>query len=91
MKLISWFIYLHAVANNTWISDFFDEIKDDVSFLSNQIKAFHFQVFIRNNITGMVKQINNITSCPEYKTQYGKCDPVNLVLKSAKRRWSGNT
>ena len=55
------------MANDTWISNFFDEIEDNISFLSNQIKAFHFQMFIRNNITGMVKQINNITSCPKYE------------------------
>lgn len=55
------------MANDTWISNFFDEIKDNISFLSNQIKAFHFQMFIGDNITGMVEQINYITSCPKYK------------------------
>ena len=79
MKLIAWFIYLHTVANNTWISDFFDEIKDDVSFLSNQIKAFHFQMFIRNNITGMVKQINHISSSPKHKTQCEICVMIHRI------------
>ena len=57
------------MANDTWISNFFDEIKDNISFLSNQIKAFHFQMFIGDNITGMVEQINDITSCPKYNAE----------------------
>ena len=73
--MFSWFIYLHTVANDTWISNFFDEIKDDISFLSNQIKAFHFQMFIWNKIAYMVKQINNISSSPKNKTQ---CEKTTL-------------
>ena len=60
------------MANDTWISDFFNEIKDNISFLFNQIKAFHLQMFIRNNITGMVEQIDNVTSGSENKISYQK-------------------
>ena len=60
-------IYLHTMANDTWISYFFNKVKDNISFLFDQIKAFHFQMFIGNNIAGMVEQIDNVTSGSENK------------------------